>query len=285
VGEILTTAIDDPDLGKLDQNLPKEISSRVDPNNDRPFMGGIEGPTSQGFRHMYFGGWKGKHPVITFQIPPRAIGQAPYRFETLALYAKNAIRSGNLVWGTRTLGWAMHYIQDLTQPFHSVQAISKKMVPWSELLTWPPKKGFENLVKESTRIITNYHWAYEGYVRDIAKKGQDSPFYDCLVHPEKYSELKLDLKAQTPIQLAFDIAKTSIPLAPDLGSSEIDFFGKLLLQPGVDFTKNVDMINNIEYASRPDLQGPRGRLHDVTCRALANTALGSRLLIQWAFQN
>jgi len=47
------------------------------------WMGGETGPTSQGFRHMFFGGVDWQHPIQTFQIPFHSIGQAPERFEIL----------------------------------------------------------------------------------------------------------------------------------------------------------------------------------------------------------
>jgi hypothetical protein len=284
VYDVLTSGVvDDPDHG-IDKDLP--VDAKYDPNQDRKWMGGTSpGPTSQGYRHMYFAGWKWwSHPLSTFQIPTRPLGQAPKRFEVTARKAKELIKAGNIVWGARTLGWSMHYLQDLTQPFHAVQAVTLKMVPWSELLTWPPSEGFERLVKETTRTITNYHWAYEGYVRDQVKRGQESPLYDCFAQPEKYSKIQFDPKVENPIELAYSIARASVELAPRVGSAQLEFFGTFLLNPGVDFTKNLSLINNEEIAVRPDLSEARNKLHEVTCQALANTTLGSRYLIQWAFQ-
>jgi hypothetical protein len=275
--------IDEPDHG-MDQDLPTTPGNPYDPNEDRKWMGGTQGSTSQGFRHMFFGGWRLSHPITTFQIPVRAVGQAPQRLQTISKKAKELIKQGNILLGIHTLGWAMHYSQDLSQPFHSVQVITPKMVPWYELLAWPPKVGFEQLVKETTRTITNYHWAYEGYVRDLAKQGKTSPFYDCLAHPENYSKIKFDPKSEDPIELAYRIAETSIELAPQLGATELKFFGPLLLQRGLDFRNHLDLINNEEYSIRPDLSEARTTLHEVTCRALANASLSSRLLIEWAFQ-
>lgn len=232
---------------------------------------------------MYFGGWKFSHPLTTFQIPFRAVGQAPQRFQVLAKKAKELIQAGELLWGIRVLAWSMHYIQDLAQPFHTVQAVSLPMIPWYALWTWPPSQALDQLVKESTRVVTNYHWAYEGYVRDLTQKDGHSPFADCLTHPEKHTQLPFDPHTQDPIQLAYAIANASIQLAPRVGGAELDFFGTFLRAPGVDFPNHLEMINNSEYATRPDLAEPRDRLHQVTCQALANAALGSQLLLNWAF--
>jgi hypothetical protein len=274
-------SVDDPDQG-MDKDLPETPDHHYDPNGDRRWMGGTTGSTSQGFRHMYFGGWKLAHPLSTFQIPFRPVGQAPQRFQILAKKAKELIQSGQLLWGMRVLAWSMHYIQDLAQPFHAVQAVSLPMIPWYSLWTWPPRHALDQLVQESTRVVTNYHWAYEGYIRDLVKKENQSPFAECLNHPEKYSHLQWNAQNQDLISLAHLIAQASIELAPKVGGSELDFFGTFLRAPGVDFPSHLELINNAEYAIRPDLTESRDRLHRVTCQALANAALGSQLLLKWA---
>jgi len=285
IGDLLAgSSVDDPDKG-IDQNLPASIASIADPNGDRNWMGGTQGFTSQGFRHMYFGGWKIlSHPLSTFQIPFRAVGQSPNRVQLMAQKAKDLIKAGQIAWGTRLLGWALHYVQDLTQPFHAVQLVNLRMVPWSELFSWPPGKAFERLRKETTRIVTNFHWAYEGYTLNRIQVGDESPFKTCLSEPEKYVQINFDLKSQSPLNLAHWVSEASIELAPDLGSAELGFFGDQLMQRGVDFTANPQMIDYQDYSIRPDLNEPRKKLNQVTCNALANASLASRFLIEWAFQ-
>lgn len=277
------TSVDDPDQG-MDRDLPANPGNSVDPAGDRKWMGGFTGPSSQGFRHMYFGGWKISQPITSFQVPFHAIGKAPDRFETMANKAKEMVKSGNLIWGTRITAWAMHYIQDLAQPFHSAQLPSLRMVPWYELLAWPPSQGWNELQKQTTRVITNLHWAYEGYVQNLVMQKEDSVFTECLSNPEKYANLKFDSE-HTPIsKLPLAISKASMALAAELGSSEMRFFGPLLVQRGVDYTKNTHMIDFADFAVRPDLESARHDLHEVTCHALANASLASRILIKWTFQ-
>jgi hypothetical protein len=132
--------------------------------------------------------------------------------------------------------------------------------------------------------MVNYHWAYEGYVRELIKKEKDSPFYECLVQPEKYSPVQYDLQNGNLEDFAKTIARASIDLAAEVGRAEMGFFGTQLMDPGVDYTQHLDMLNMAEYAIRPDLNESRNRLHQVTCRALANTAQVSRILIEWAYR-
>lgn len=286
VNRILTgTSVDDPDL-KIDQDLPTWENPIYDPNHDQPWMGGSHGPTSQGFRHMYFGGWQLSHPIRTFQIPPRAVGQAPARTQILSLEAKRLLREGHKAWGYRVAAWAMHYIQDLTQPFHAVQILNFDMVPWLELFAWPPRQGFKNLVDETTRIVGNYHLAYEGYVHSQLELGEKSPFKECLSNPEKFSTLTLNPLTQTPEGMAHSVADASIEISTRLGDLLFPFFSSALTQRGFDLAHH-DKEGSVSYAdlaTRPDLINARKELHDTTCVCLANASIASRKLLEWILQ-
>ena len=157
--------VDEPDFG-MDQDLPDAISGQVDPRGARRFMGGVRGPTSQGFRHMHFPGWTWRRPIESFQVPLGEIGEARERIRLLSSLASEWLRSkagdDRAIWGVRLLGWALHYAQDLEQPFHRIQIPSLRMVPWGALFSGSP---FQNLVKETTRTIGNYHYAFEAWVK------------------------------------------------------------------------------------------------------------------------
>lgn len=64
------------------------------------------------FRHYY---------VPSSGIPPILWpkGIAPYRAELYAELARGAFRTGHPYWGFRFLAWSIHYIQDVTQPWHT----------------------------------------------------------------------------------------------------------------------------------------------------------------------
>src|SRR4051812_41180749 len=109
------------------------------------------------------------------------------------------------------------------------------MVPWFELMSWPLDRAFENLRKETTRIITNFHWAYEGYTFDRLQLGDQSPFKECLKDPERFATIKITSN-HTAFSLAHRVGDASIKLSSNLGSSEVDFFGGQLMQREVDFT-------------------------------------------------
>lgn len=277
--EILrSAAVDEPDAG-MDQNLPDSM----DPQNERRFMGGKAGITSQGFRHMYFGGWEFEAPIATFQVPVGAIGQAPRRTQLLAHQAKRMLKDGETLWGTRVLAWAAHFVQDLAQPFHAVQIPNLRMVPWSALLHWPPGEAFENLVKETTRTISNYHFAYEGYVHDRFQS-KENPFQSCLKTPMAHATLPPVPEDAKPSELALRTAAASEGIAAEMGSAIIAFFGSRLKDEAYDLPNSKGSLDYAALAADPNLASERETLHQVTCAALANAVVGTRDIIQWAFQ-
>lgn len=270
--ELLILAADDPDHG-----IDKELPDSADPNNDRKYMGGLHGTPSQGFRHMYFGGWKWRNPIATFQMPTRPLGQAPDRIDLIANEAKKKLQQGDLVWGMRLLGWTLHYIQDLTQPFHSAQVPTPAMVPWSSLLAWPPARGFENLVKESTRSITNYHWVYEGYVRSNLLKKETGPFEACL------NEKSPTLLIANPRDLAEFILRQSVERSPKLGSELIDLMSTRLRDADVYIPKKQGGYDEARLLVDASLASQRERVNRNTCASLQLAKAASVWLMRWAF--
>lgn len=271
-GDLLRLAAEDPDHG-IDSDLPDS----ADPNNERKFMGGAKGSSSQGFRHMYWPGWNWKRPVATFQIPVHALGQSPDRIELLANEARERIRRGDLVWGIRILGWTLHYIQDLTQPFHTAQFPSLKMMPLTALFAWPPANVFPNLVRESTRVVTNYHWAYEGYVRHALSAGDTSPFKNC------FSASNHSFLASSPRELALEVVDRSIQRAPTVGSSLMDFVGLHLKSPEVSIPLDPKQIDNEDLLKNPARETARNILNTETCESFRLAADASIWIVRWVF--
>jgi hypothetical protein len=276
---LLGTSTDDPDQG-MDQNLPPEL----DPSDYRRTMGGATGPSSQAFRHMYFGGWSPLRPMATLQVPPWRQGEAPDRAQLLALKARALLRSGQVIWGFRVLGWAMHYVQDLAQPFHSAQVPSLRMIPWYVAIHWPPKEAYADLVRESARSVSNYHRGYEGYVLHRILEGQTSPFVDCLKNPGKYATLAIE-RGWGPRELALGVASAAIDLAPRTGPPAVELLGLQLRGPDFHLAVGKGKLDYADLAIRPDLMNARFAIDETTCKSLANTVLASQYLIAWALKN
>lgn len=135
--EILIRYSEEPDWG-MDQELNVSWQQR--------FMGGYTGFSSQGYFHMYY-------PAFTVHLPIPGIpmGAAPQRTALWYAQAAQAFERGDRYWGFRYLACALHYIQDVAQPYHSTQTTLRFLDPRS------PING-------TTRITQNYHFVYEGWI-------------------------------------------------------------------------------------------------------------------------
>jgi len=143
--QILVDFADEPDW---DMDTDIETGQVVN------FMGG-----SQGYRHMYY-------PAGTFHIPNPFMpqGKAPERAELFYEYAREAFSGGDYYWGFRFLARAIHYLEDLANPFHTVQLSTKFMMK-------------EDFFQGTIQTTKNFHFAYEDYVAFLviqAKQGEKS---------------------------------------------------------------------------------------------------------------
>lgn len=152
--------IDEPDSG-MDQDIP----ASEDPTNDRAWMGGAKGAYSQGFRHMLFLGWGVTDPLASFQIPFRKLGQADQRAGLLFERARELQRQGHNAWAWRVLGWSLHFVQDLSQPFHSTQVPHPRLVPWGVLK--PSQDGVKAFIAATTSQLGREHTEFEKRIQAL----------------------------------------------------------------------------------------------------------------------
>jgi hypothetical protein len=108
--DILVRYVEEPD-GLLDSGMHRSpYIERV-----RASMSLFAGNDAQthAFRHYY---------VPTSLVPPilSPKGIAPYRAGLYAYLSEGAFRTGHPYWGYRFLAWSIHYLQDVTQPWHTV---------------------------------------------------------------------------------------------------------------------------------------------------------------------
>ena len=253
---LLDRFVDEPDLG-MDQDL----SDAEDPQQDRPYMGGSFGPTSQGFRHMYFGGWSIAHPWTTFQIPVHRLGQAPSRITLILEQSQSLFVKGHPLLGARLLAWAIHYVQDLAQPFHAVQIPSFKIIPWTALWHWPPQKGFQLLVQGSTRTVANYHWALEEYTTSQLQH----------LNPCITQKMTTTPETRTPSQ----VVDRSIQIASQIGHGVYEFFGPELMAPSADLAHGVGKPDYQQLAASPLRAKAKNTFEASLCVALDNAMRGT----------
>ena len=164
---ILINYSDEPDWD-LDTNLNL--------NKIQALTGG-----SQGYRHMYFSVFGGLLKA----------GEAPKRANHFFEMSKIAFGKGDNYWGFRFTARAIHYLEDISQPYHTYPA------PLDVLF----KKFFN--VKKLTVLVTNAHYGYEdfnGYLFENKKE----EFYNLL--PE-VKTVKMDDVVDSAIKLSKEARK------------------------------------------------------------------------------
>ena len=84
------------------------------------------------------------------------------RIELFSALARHAFASGHDYWGWRFTGWAMHYVQDLTQPYHAtvLPGLSTARMIGINLLAMA---GYETPKTNAINLVSNRHMAIEGY--------------------------------------------------------------------------------------------------------------------------
>jgi len=183
--DILLNYSDEPDW---------DLDTELDLNKIQALTGG-----SQGYRHMYFSVFGGLLRA----------GDAPKRANHFFDMSKIAFKKGDYYWGFRFAARAIHYLEDISQPYHTYPA------PVNVLF----KKFFH--VKKLTKLVTNAHYGYEdfnGYLFEHKKE----EFYNLL--PEvrtvkmddvKDSTIKLSKEARKDFTLSY---RETMKLFPVLGN-------------------------------------------------------------------
>jgi hypothetical protein len=239
--------IDEPDRG-MDQDLP----DAADPEHIRDWMGGRTGESSQGFRHMYFGGFQLKDPIQSFQIPFRAVGEAKLRFQKLMKISDRFFLDQQRFWGTRTLLWALHYLQDLHQPFHVVQVPNLKFLPLGSL--------FDHFVAKATHSLTNYHYGYEAIARTYLEHYENTYFRDCFETDKPLVSDDLS-----------EIIEKSRAEASSLAEPLYDLLGSTLKTSEIDLQKSPTTIDYWQLIKSSESESV-GKLREVTCRLYQSIA-------------
>ena len=116
--QVLSSAADEPDYGhdiNLFSDNPGDVGGQynfgVQPFGDARFEYSSQAPFHIGYYH---------EPELVLQAAPYLRRTLPHwRIYQYTGLARLALESGHDYWGYRFLGWALHYMQDLTQPYHA----------------------------------------------------------------------------------------------------------------------------------------------------------------------
>jgi hypothetical protein len=171
--EVIATFSDEPDWG-MDQDLFPVKEYQYGPC---PF-GPAAGESSQAPFHMAF---LHENPILTMLFPGLRVSFMEERIRTFFDLSKLAFQVGIDYWGWRFSAWAMHYLQDLTQPYHA-GPFPVPLLPVFKRLAKQPH--FEGLMDATKDYLKTRHLMFEATVHFLlnhaAKRKQNHLFFEAL---------------------------------------------------------------------------------------------------------
>jgi hypothetical protein len=173
VREVLCTFSDEPDWG-MDQDLFSVAQYLYGPC---PF-GPEHGPSSQAPFHMAF---LHENPLVVALRPGLGRSFMGDRIQLFFALAGLAMDSGVDYWGWRFAAWAMHYLQDITQPYHARPFPAARLPLLVRFILHPNPRRF---AAKNENYLKNRHILFESAVHFLlnaaVKKRADHPFLRAL---------------------------------------------------------------------------------------------------------
>ncbi|CAM4381244.1 MAG: hypothetical protein LEGION0398_MBIBDBAK_01087 [Legionellaceae bacterium] len=160
--EIISSASDEPDFG-LDMGIWEDSETaqgKLYKLGKQPFGNPKIGVSRQVPFHV---GFYHESKIIYFLAGFLKKCYPEYRFYQYLQLSKYAFSTGHPYWGWRFLGWALHYVQDLTQPFHvkATPGFSDSEDIKSYILNF---SCFDKSLNKIKKTVFNQHMLIENYI-------------------------------------------------------------------------------------------------------------------------
>ncbi|MBM5459866.1 phospholipase [Pseudomonas sp. P66] len=158
---VLATAADEPDYGH-DINLFSDNKSDVaalygfgpQPFGDERFQYSSQAPFHMGFFH--------ENPVVYAAAGFLERSWPDWRAYQYLGLARLAFATGHRYWGYRFLGWGVHHVQDLTQPYHAKPLPGVGLVSML-LMEGKAMVGFDGEKQAAIERVATRHMEVEKY--------------------------------------------------------------------------------------------------------------------------
>ena len=176
--DVLASASDEPDYG-LDLGLWEDNgmpAGAVYGMGRQPFGNPAYEYSSQAPLHMGF-----YHEATIVYAAAGFLKRTypEYRVHLYQTLAQFALKNGHPYWGWRFAGWALHYVQDLTQPYHArvLPGVGVMRMLWVNAIDIAGIHGPKN---DAVTLVSNRHTALENYqyhlvLRAIERADVSSP--------------------------------------------------------------------------------------------------------------
>lgn len=235
--EVLASGSDEPDYG-LDVGLftdnqtewGLEYAFGAQPFCNPSLKYSTQAPFHMGFYH------EGR--IISTVAPFLKISNVEYRIHLYKTLSRYAFEAGQYYWAWRFMGWALHYIQDLSVPYHA-SALPRENIANMLWMNLKSLFGFISALKKSTQIVSNCHASMERFLWQILRQAYmdaetDHPLLIALSSPV----------ARIPYSDTFPrdvIAKESAGLA-----RKIDFYMSLYLPNVLVHDSSIEAVDTLE---------------------------------------
>ena len=275
---VLASACDEPDYG-LDIGLFEDNgrpAGRLYGFGRQPFGNPAMSNSSQAPFHMAF-----FHQGALFErlAPAFARTFAAWRVEQYRGLARLAFETGHPYWGWRFAGWALHHVQDLTQPYHASAApgSSTAGMVWAELLA---KLGMPERKRGLIVLQSNRHFVLEKYQTQLllaaAREGRDGAIERALrdaARDDDYGPWRDDYVVDV-------VARQAHAEGPQTDAAVVTGAPlRYVLDPAFDFGASESGID-LDTEMRTQLLEQRERFQQAIARLLGHLGAHSRNLLR-----
>jgi hypothetical protein len=286
---ILQSHVNDPDDGRdaqLYARTPNGLPRRDSQGQPIPlydhllYMGG---PTSQAFRHFEKPAFSWNHFASTLGYPFGEFGMASQQAQRYFDLADLAWTLGMEYWGWRFLACALHYVQDLTQPYHTVQLNAHGRYVWRGLRVWLATPNAD-LIPAMTTLMKNSHQWYETFIATLgtqALHGQasDRRAWAYLEALHGTTTIPLRTGPRSIERLAKAMRDAVNPSAPDLLEGVYWVSSPRLLSTVVFDIQADNPIDWLKASEDTKYQRGMDRIFAITTSAFEQAAIGTRTLV------
>lgn len=271
---VLASATDEPDYG-LDINLWSDSPStwgKIYGFGALPFGNPALYFSTQAPFHM---GFFQEDRVIYLAAPFLKKTFPLLRIHQYSSLAALAFRSGHAYWGWRFTGLALHYVQDLTQPYHASVSpgnASLKLIGINLLAM----AGLPRLKDEMIVLLSNRHLALEKYQNQRLFNAAQGKRETGLEQALRDSEQDHGYPAWSDFYARDVVSRQSYALGKQLTDILVDTLPpKYVSDPAFDFGVNESSIDLVQVLSKLDA-AKRVRLDGALAEMLGNFSTHSR---------
>lgn len=275
---VVSSAADEPDYG-LDINLFEDSPSewgKLYGFGTLPFGNPLLAYSTQAPFHM---GFMHENRVLYAAAPfiKRTFPQLRvYQYTTLAALA---FRTGHSYWGWRFTGLALHYLQDLTQPYHASLAPGDSTLKLLAINA-ASMAGMGGMRKDMVTLLSNRHLALEKYQSELmlnaALAKQDTFIDQALRNAGKDSSYP----EWNDFYLRDVVSAQAAALGPQLAEALVASMpGRLVSDPAFDFGANEEKITLIKEMAQVQPEA-LARLNALLAELLGNFGAHSRNTIR-----